>query len=258
MYDQERELTIRLSPERTLAEEFVFLGGTAGKSTWRNVFMQLIADRDPSLIGKFFDPVVPESKWNDGAKDREDKAKNNAFLHLYYITNPETPESPASFYSMIEAQKRSFTHPDSTIIVFDRDAKYEGTHIKKQVDASKQLIENNPQFSLLLPDLESAADLLCQKLREPTATTEKTYPPLTLADRWHALKVKRLLLQRMRQSGGDSAVLINLDYHIGGKAIQRNAIAAHVAKTLTNNRRQADYRQSGDKDGDALVVYRKH
>jgi hypothetical protein len=256
MYDQERELTIRLSPERILTGEFVFLGGTAGNSPWRNDFMQLVADRDPSLIGKFFDPVVPE--WNDKVKRQEDEAKAKASFHLYHITNPHTPESPASHYSINEAIERSHTHPDSTIVVFDSNAEYDDGHTKKQVNAAKQLIENNPRFSLLLPDLESAADLLCQKLRESAATAEMAYPPLTLADRWHALKVKRLLLQRMRQSPYDIGGLINLDAHIGGKAGRRDAIAAHVANTLTNKRRQAVFRQSSDKDGDSLTVYRRH
>lgn len=82
----------------------VFLGGTCGKSTWRNELNKKLNESVDS-----FNPVVPD--WTPECQAAEDEHKLNDDIVLYVIT-PET-KSP---YSISEVTRSSITQPERTMI----------------------------------------------------------------------------------------------------------------------------------------------
>src|SRR5690606_3273499 len=84
---------------------FVFLGGTANGSTWRETLK-------PLLKVAHFDPIVPD--WNTEAMWREFEAKKKCEIQLYVFT----PEQ-SGMYGYFEAAVAALRHkPHKAMMVF--------------------------------------------------------------------------------------------------------------------------------------------
>ena len=98
--------------------KLVFLGGTAANNTWRDGLIEALVDRGVSA-DVLFNPVVKD--WNEEAKLREEKAKTEATLLVFYVADPKQEGNPLSAYSMVEATMALYDKPERTVIVFDVD-----------------------------------------------------------------------------------------------------------------------------------------
>ena len=98
--------------------KLVFLGGTAANTTWRDGLIEALVDRGVSA-DVLFNPVVKD--WNEEAKLREEKAKTEATLLVFYVADPKQEGNPLSAYSMVEATIALYDKPERTVIVFDVD-----------------------------------------------------------------------------------------------------------------------------------------
>lgn len=101
-----------------MANNLVFLGGTAANNDWRTGLIERVVARG---VAKecLFDPVVKD--WNAEAQAKEENAKRNASHHLYYIASPRQDGNPLSAYSMVEATIALAKHPENTVVVFDHE-----------------------------------------------------------------------------------------------------------------------------------------
>ena len=105
-----------------------FLGGTCNNTTWRD---ELI----PKLKIDYFNPVVKD--WNEEAKERELKEREECDFVLYVIT-PKLK----GFYSFAEVVDDSNKRPDKTIFCFLKEDKNdEGEEIKFDKQQLNSLIE---------------------------------------------------------------------------------------------------------------------
>lgn len=93
------ELVIPIPPS-----DFVFLGGTSTGYDWRG---QLI----PTLTCQYFNPIVKD--WTEACKANEDKAKEEALMHLYVITPDQT-----GLYSIAELTEQVILEPYNTVVAF--------------------------------------------------------------------------------------------------------------------------------------------
>jgi len=84
----------------------IFLGGTCNNSKWRK---QII----PLLKINYFDPVVDD--WNEGAREREEHAKETCDFLLFTITPEMT-----GVYSIAEVVDASNKFPERTILCLMR------------------------------------------------------------------------------------------------------------------------------------------
>jgi len=106
----------------------VFLGGTCGKSTWRE---QLI----PFLKIDYFNPVVDD--WTEEMIEiEEDEKQNKCDIHLYVIT-----KDMEGVYSIAEAVESCF-NPDKTTIFFVIKKGFDKGMLKS-LRATEQLILRN-------------------------------------------------------------------------------------------------------------------
>jgi hypothetical protein len=96
----------------------IFLGGTAGNSDWRRGFMARLIGRGVARE-VFFDPIVED--WNEAARAREERAKSEADLLVFYLSDPKEPGNPVSAFSLVEAALSICNEPERTLIVFDHD-----------------------------------------------------------------------------------------------------------------------------------------
>ncbi len=82
----------------------VFLGGTCGKSTWREELIKMLSDKV-----SYFNPIVKE--WNEECQKIEDEHKEKDDIFLFVVT-PETDNA----YTISEVTESSISRPESTIV----------------------------------------------------------------------------------------------------------------------------------------------
>lgn len=82
----------------------VFLGGTCGKSTWRDELVKMLSDKVVC-----FNPIV--KNWNEESQKIEDEHKEKDDIFLFVIT-PETDNA----YTISEVTALSISRPESTIV----------------------------------------------------------------------------------------------------------------------------------------------
>ena len=93
-----------------------FLGGTCGKSNWRNWLNDRLneAGRDTSGL---FNPVVPN--WNEAAQKLEDEVKATAPLQVYYLGDPQDVVG-FSIYSLFEAVQALYEEKPGVVLQYLR------------------------------------------------------------------------------------------------------------------------------------------
>ena len=134
----------------------IFLGGTAANNDWRTPFTAALIDAGvhPTAI---FNPVVKD--WNEAAQAREEAAKANATIHVYYIADPKQEGNPLSAYSMVEATMALYDHIDTAVVVFDTTG-MSGHPLKAMDQTRKVLSKRFPNASILAaPDAGVVARL---------------------------------------------------------------------------------------------------
>jgi len=82
----------------------VFLGGTCGKSTWREELINMLSEKV-----SYFNPIV--KKWNEECQRIEDEHKEKDDIFLFVVT-PETDNA----YTISEVTESSISRPESTIV----------------------------------------------------------------------------------------------------------------------------------------------
>lgn len=94
----------------------VFLGGTCGQNEWRKGFL-----RQATSVGfpaeMFFNPVV--ENWDEAAQQREEVAKRDCLVNLFYLADPFEADNRVSFYSLCEAIMGLYDNPQKTVVIFD-------------------------------------------------------------------------------------------------------------------------------------------
>ena len=109
----------------------LFLGGTVGKSKWREDIIPLLEHEKL----EYFNPVVDD--WNDSAREKEYLVKNSpTTVEVYVIT-----KDMKGVFSIAEAVDASNKKPGQTIFMVDRDGF--NTHQLKSLDATLELIQKN-------------------------------------------------------------------------------------------------------------------
>lgn len=112
----------------------LFLGGTVGKSNWREDLIPLLEHEKLN----YFNPVVED--WDDAAREREYEVKNSPLtVEVYVIT-----KDMKGVFSIAEAVDASNKKPDYTIFMIDRDGF--DTHQLKSLDATAELIAKNGAY----------------------------------------------------------------------------------------------------------------
>jgi len=107
----------------------VFLGGTCGKSIWRDELIQM-------LCIDYFNPQLPEGTWNDAAYEEELKQRKECDYCLYVITSEED-----NIYSVAEVVDDSNKRPEKTIFCF---LGFEiGSHKFKAMTKVAKMVQNN-------------------------------------------------------------------------------------------------------------------
>ncbi|MGM0437537.1 MAG: nucleoside 2-deoxyribosyltransferase domain-containing protein [Bacillota bacterium] len=126
----------------------VFLGGTCNNSDWREKLISML-DCD------YFNPVVDD--WDEEARKREEKEKENADFRLYVITS-----EMKGVYSIAEVVDDSNKHPYKTIFCVLENGFDEGE--LRSLNAVKEIVKNNVKNKVSYPrvydNLESVAALL--------------------------------------------------------------------------------------------------
>lgn len=124
----------------TKLKPLVFLGGTCGTNNWRERFiaeLKKLGLTDEEI----FNPVVAE--WNEDAQAREEAAKEEACVLMFYIGDPG--DGTLSAYSMVEATMALYDKPDRTVVVFD-DTGLEGHAAKAMKQVQKVLLNRGLGF----------------------------------------------------------------------------------------------------------------
>lgn len=124
----------------------VYLGGTCNGSKWRDILI-------PKLNVSYFNPVV--ENWNDEARTREEKEKEEAVYHLFVIT----PEM-VGVYSIAELIDSTNKSPKLTVFCILRE--FGGSRFSdkewKSLMAVKSLAVKNGAISC--EDLQEVATYL--------------------------------------------------------------------------------------------------
>ncbi len=95
----------------------IYLGGTCGNNTWRQIFMERVLRASPKIV-RFFNPVV--SDWNEEAKRNEDIAKQLADVLVFYLGDPQEEGNQVSYYSIFEAATALlYDRPETTVVAFE-------------------------------------------------------------------------------------------------------------------------------------------
>lgn len=105
----------------------VFLGGTCGKSTWRD---ELI----PLLEIDYFNPVVDD--WNEEAYQKELYEREHCDYVLYVIT-----KDMEGVYSIAEVVDDSNKRPNKTIFMFIEEGFYKAQI--KSLEAVGRMVDKN-------------------------------------------------------------------------------------------------------------------
>lgn len=129
----------------------VFLGGTCGKSTWREQLMTML---DPQI--EVFNPVVDE--WNDEAKENEEKEKNELCTDLLYVITSEM----TGVYSIAEVVDSSNKRPNDTILCIIPDG-FDESQLKSLTAVSVLVCKNGAK---VFSNLISVATLLSDKIND--------------------------------------------------------------------------------------------
>jgi hypothetical protein len=112
----------------------LFLGGTTGKSKWRDELIPLL-ERERLT---YFNPIVDD--WNDSAREKEYQIKDSPdTVEVYVITN-----DMIGVFSIAEAVDASNKKPEKTIFMINREGF--NTHQLKSLDATSELIQKNGSF----------------------------------------------------------------------------------------------------------------
>jgi len=109
----------------------LFLGGTVGKSDWRENIIPLLEHEKL----QYFNPVVDD--WNDAARDKEYQVKNSPTTVEVYVITAEIK----GVFSIAEVVDASNKKSDYTIFMIQRKGFSE--HQLKSLDATKELIQKN-------------------------------------------------------------------------------------------------------------------
>lgn len=120
----------------------VFLGGTCGKSTWRD-------DLIPKLEIQYFNPVV--SDWNEAAQQEEIKQRKTCEFVLYVIT-----KEMEGVYSIAEVVDDSNKRPEKTVFCY-LDEGFSKAQSKSLKQVAKMVEENGAK---VCSSLDEVADFL--------------------------------------------------------------------------------------------------
>ena len=131
----------------------VFLGGTCGSSTWRDVLIPMLGENVDA-----YNPVVPN--WNEEAKAKEKFHKENDDVLLFVIT-PETPGT----YSISEITRCSIIEPDRTVVCVIPEVNGQ-TFQPHEAKAWKKILEEcGNDGATICPTLEDVANELNQRAK---------------------------------------------------------------------------------------------
>ena len=146
----------------------IFLGGTSGRNDWRRGFVaRLVAQGIPS--DRFFDPVVDD--WNEAARAREERAKEDPNLLLFFVGDPKQPGNPLSAFSLVEATLAVCNDPERTVVVLDVDG-VEG-HARKVLEQTEKLLRAQDPDVPIFRTLHDAERWLAERfaLEPPRVST---------------------------------------------------------------------------------------
>lgn len=137
----------------------MFLGGTCGNNNWRKGLIERLTARGvaPEVL---FDPVVPN--WDEAAQKKEDEAKANATVNLFYLGDPQQADNRVSFYSLLEATMGLYDASERTVVVFDTTGMPKAAE-KSNAKACKDLRKRFPDAKIF-PTLAEAEDWLAANL----------------------------------------------------------------------------------------------
>ena len=141
-----------------MARPLVFLGGTSGHNPWRKGLVARLAARGVPETG-LFDPVVDD--WNDAARAREERAKADAEVLLYYLGDPQEPGLHVSAFALVEATLAVCREPQRSIVVFD-SASVSG-HARKVYEQSARLLRAQEPKARIFESLLEAEDALARR-----------------------------------------------------------------------------------------------
>jgi hypothetical protein len=116
----------------------VFLGGTVGENDWRTPFLAECRAFDIDTSA-FFNPVLPAGSWNEEARRKEESAKINADVMLFYICDTKQDGNPLSTFSLVEATVALATMSMREPIVLLDSTGMEG-HALKVMDNTYKLL----------------------------------------------------------------------------------------------------------------------
>lgn len=139
----------------------VFLGGTTGNNPWRRAFIRRLVERGVPEDA-LFDPVVDD--WNDEARAREEQAKADADLVLFYLGDPQQPGLPLSAFSLVEAVIAVCREPSRTIVVLDAES-IDNEHAGKVYAHSRDVLRKLDTGARILDTLDQAADEVARLFR---------------------------------------------------------------------------------------------
>lgn len=131
----------------------VFLGGTCGKSTWRNELIPFLQSNDIT----FFNPVVED--WTPECQELELKERSKADLTLFMIT-----QEMEGVFSIAEAVDDAW-RKDGEVIFSYKKKGFSASQIKS-LDAVGKLIERAGGTFLPDPDYYELARCIWELLRE--------------------------------------------------------------------------------------------
>lgn len=109
----------------------VFLGGTVGKSKWRNYLI-------PRLEVDYFNPVV--ENWDETAQEKEIKERQTCDYVLYVLT-----PKMEGYYAIAEVTDDSYKRPDKTLFCFltqDENDRFTKEQVHDFEKVRKKIIEN--------------------------------------------------------------------------------------------------------------------
>jgi len=144
-----------------MAKPLVFLGGTSGRNPWRKAFIERLAARGIPKSG-LFDPVVDD--WNDAAREREERAKEDAGVLLYYLGDPGEPGMHVSAFALVEATLGVCREPERSMVVFDCGSVT--GHARKVYEQSAKLLRANAPTALIFDRLSDAEDALVRRFAQ--------------------------------------------------------------------------------------------
>ena len=139
----------------------VFLGGTCGKSTWREELIKMFSDKV-----SYFNPIVKE--WNEECQQIEDMHKANDDIFLFVIT-PETDNA----YTISEVTALSISRPESTIVCVMDNVNGEKFQ-KHELLAWKKIVSNLKKLhrAHICKDLVSVANEINRRAQKKSEIEE--------------------------------------------------------------------------------------